>query len=89
MQKVKQPQWDVHHRCNQMLNFLVVSYHTLTGWFCLIPGGSEEKGWFDWMWGGSSSSSGGGGGGGGGGGDRKPKMKTIKDLPPPPRRAGG
>jgi len=32
------------------------------------PGGSEEKGWFDWMWGGSSSSSGGGGGGGQGGG---------------------
>lgn len=58
----------------------------------IAPGGSEEKGWFDWMWGGSSSS---GGYGGGGGGkpdkpDRQgPKMKTIKDLPPPPRRAGG
>lgn len=54
----------------------------------IAPGGSEEKGWFDWMWGGSSSSSSGGGGGGGGGGgyDRKPRMKTVKDLPPPPKR---
>jgi len=55
---------------------------------CDPRGGSEEKGWFDWMWGGSSSSSSGGGGGGGGGGgyDRKPRMKTVKDLPPPPKR---
>eukprot|EP00930_Biecheleria_cincta_P036184 TRINITY_DN24828_c0_g1_i1.p1 TRINITY_DN24828_c0_g1~~TRINITY_DN24828_c0_g1_i1.p1 ORF type:complete len:352 (+),score=98.21 TRINITY_DN24828_c0_g1_i1:63-1058(+) len=58
------------------------------------PGGKKEEGWFDWMWGGSSSSSSGGGGGGGGGGyggrrdDRKPRMKTIGDLPKPPRGGG-
>eukprot|EP00439_Symbiodinium_sp_Y106_P080535 s39_g19.t1 len=50
----------------------------------IAPGGSEEKGWFDWMWGGSSSSSGGYGGGGGGKPDKPdrqgPKMKTIKDA---------
>lgn len=47
--------------------------------------GTGEAGWFDWMWGGGSSS--GGDSGGGGGPDRQgPRMKTIRDLPPPPRR---
>lgn len=48
--------------------------------------GASEPGWFDWMWGGGSSSS--GGGGYGGGDDRKPKMKTIRDLPKPVKRGG-
>lgn len=55
--------------------------------------GSQEAGWFDWMWGGSSSNSSGNGGGGGGGRPRQPppgpRMKTISDLPKPCRPAGG
>lgn len=58
---------------------------------CVANGSAEEPGWFDWMWGGSSSSSGGGGSRGGGRDDKPkgPRMKTIKDLPPPVRRGGG
>jgi len=58
------------------------------------PGVKQEQSWYDWMTGASSSSSGGGGGGGGGGyggggRDNKPRMKTLRDLPPPVRQGGG
>lgn len=61
----------------------------------VADGASAEAGWFDWLWGsgGGGSSSGGGGGGGGNRRDRPapggPRMKTMKDLPPPVRRGGG
>lgn len=61
----------------------------------VADGGSAEAGWFDWMWGSGGGGSSSGGGGGGGGSDRRkpapggPRMKTMKDLPPPVRRGGG
>jgi len=55
----------------------------------VAPGGKADQSWGDWfggMFGGSSSGSSGGGGGGRPSDDRKPKMKTINDLPKPVQR---
>mmetsp|Transcript_107488 Transcript_107488/g.195507 ORF Transcript_107488/g.195507 Transcript_107488/m.195507 type:complete len:400 (-) Transcript_107488:199-1398(-) len=55
--------------------------------------GSQEAGWFDWLWGGSSSTDDSNGRGPGGGGQRpRPtgaRIKTVSDLPKPVRPAGG